>query len=131
MAPTKVLLAGPVCGRLDTLYARVATVNSASGPFDVLFCVGQFLPDGALRSMAREGFENARMQGAQDARADPRPPTDCRGGGGRERRASESSASLRFVFLCGKRSSSCFLLSLALRVALFLLGVRSNLARCG
>lgn len=57
MASTKVLLAGPVCGRLDALYARVATVSAASGPFDVLFCVGQFLPDGAMRPTGEERGE--------------------------------------------------------------------------
>eukprot|EP01001_Neometanema_parovale_P003706 NODE_1493_length_1712_cov_104.031466_g1416_i0.p1 GENE.NODE_1493_length_1712_cov_104.031466_g1416_i0~~NODE_1493_length_1712_cov_104.031466_g1416_i0.p1 ORF type:complete len:518 (-),score=97.83 NODE_1493_length_1712_cov_104.031466_g1416_i0:72-1625(-) len=39
----KVLVAGDVEGKFDTLYARVETVNkSKAGPFDVLFCVGNF-----------------------------------------------------------------------------------------
>ena len=39
----KVLVAGDVKGNLDAAYARVRTLGaSKAGPFDALFCVGQF-----------------------------------------------------------------------------------------
>jgi hypothetical protein len=39
----KVLVCGDVKGRLDAVFARVQALNkSKHGPFDVLFCVGQF-----------------------------------------------------------------------------------------
>lgn len=47
MGVVKVLFSGPVEGRLEALFARVKTVNASSGPFDALFCVGQFFADGA------------------------------------------------------------------------------------
>ena len=37
----KILVAGDVYGDLDTLFQRVATVNSKAGPFECLFCVGE------------------------------------------------------------------------------------------
>ena len=42
----KVLLAGDVCGKIETLFKRVTTVNASNGPFDALLCVGLFLPEG-------------------------------------------------------------------------------------
>ncbi|XP_027330082.1 zinc finger CCCH domain-containing protein 64 isoform X3 [Abrus precatorius] len=44
MAP-RILLCGDVLGRLNQLYKRVSSVNKSAGPFDALFCVGQFFPD--------------------------------------------------------------------------------------
>ncbi|EPS73031.1 hypothetical protein M569_01724, partial [Genlisea aurea] len=41
----RILLAGDAVGRLSQLFKRVASVNKASGPFDVLLCVGQFFPE--------------------------------------------------------------------------------------
>lgn len=39
----KVLLCGDVRGRIDQLVARVSKLqSSAHGPFDLLFCVGEF-----------------------------------------------------------------------------------------
>ncbi|PQQ16978.1 zinc finger CCCH domain-containing protein 64 [Prunus yedoensis var. nudiflora] len=46
MAP-KILLCGDVLGHLKQLFKRVASVNKSAGPFDALFCVGQFFPDSA------------------------------------------------------------------------------------
>ncbi|KAF9615113.1 hypothetical protein IFM89_021684 [Coptis chinensis] len=43
--PPRILLCGDVFGRLNQLYKRVSTVTKATGPFDALFCVGQFFPD--------------------------------------------------------------------------------------
>ena len=43
--PSKVLISGPVNGKLDALFQRVATVNAKSGPFDALLCVGGFFED--------------------------------------------------------------------------------------
>ena len=45
----KVLFCGPPEGSLGDLFKKVDTVNRKSGPFDVLFCVGQFFgeADGA------------------------------------------------------------------------------------
>ncbi|WCJ42686.1 CwfJ-like family protein / zinc finger (CCCH-type) family protein [Euphorbia peplus] len=44
MAPPRILLCGDVLGRLNQLYKRFQTVNKSSGPFDAIFCVGQFFP---------------------------------------------------------------------------------------
>lgn len=45
MAPPRILLCGDVLGRLNQLFKRVTSVNKSSGPFDAIFCVGQFFPD--------------------------------------------------------------------------------------
>ncbi|KAK9099313.1 hypothetical protein Syun_026358 [Stephania yunnanensis] len=45
MAPPRILLCGDPLGRLGHLYKRVAAVTKSAGPFDLLFCVGQFFPD--------------------------------------------------------------------------------------
>ncbi|GLT79082.1 hypothetical protein SLA2020_505890 [Shorea laevis] len=45
MAPPRILLCGDVLGRLNQLVKRVQSVNKSAGPFDALFCVGQFFPD--------------------------------------------------------------------------------------
>ncbi|KAK9131157.1 hypothetical protein Sjap_011644 [Stephania japonica] len=45
MAPPRILLCGDPLGRLSQLYKRVAAVAKSAGPFDLLFCVGQFFPD--------------------------------------------------------------------------------------
>lgn len=50
MAPRKVLLAGDVNGKLSVLFKRVAAVNKANGPFDLLLCTGAFFaPEGESR----------------------------------------------------------------------------------
>lgn len=36
------MLCGDVEGRFDTLFNRVRSINSKSGPFDLLLCVGNF-----------------------------------------------------------------------------------------
>jgi hypothetical protein len=38
----KILVAGDVGGNLEELYKRVSAVNAKSGPFDCLFCTGEF-----------------------------------------------------------------------------------------
>ncbi|KAI5067227.1 hypothetical protein GOP47_0017755 [Adiantum capillus-veneris] len=45
MAACRILLCGDVRGQFDQLFKRVTSVNKANGPFDALFCVGQFFPD--------------------------------------------------------------------------------------
>ncbi|KAL7168667.1 hypothetical protein ACSBR2_039000 [Camellia fascicularis] len=45
MAPSRILLCGDVLGHLNQLFKRVSSVNKSAGPFDALFCVGQFFPD--------------------------------------------------------------------------------------
>lgn len=41
----KVMIAGPVNGRLDLLHARVSKINSSKvGPFDLVLCTGRFSP---------------------------------------------------------------------------------------
>ncbi|KAG6769985.1 hypothetical protein POTOM_025652 [Populus tomentosa] len=47
MSPPRILLCGDVLGRLNQLFKRVQSVNKSAGPFDALFCVGQFFPDSA------------------------------------------------------------------------------------
>ncbi|CAI0387273.1 unnamed protein product [Linum tenue] len=49
MAAPRILLAGDVFGRLNQLFKRVQSVNKSAGPFDALFCVGQFFPDSPER----------------------------------------------------------------------------------
>ncbi|XP_028774214.1 zinc finger CCCH domain-containing protein 64 isoform X2 [Neltuma alba] len=44
MAP-RILLCGDVMGRVNQLFKRVSSVNKSAGPFDALFCVGQFFPE--------------------------------------------------------------------------------------
>ncbi|CAO2841546.1 unnamed protein product [Amaranthus hypochondriacus] len=44
-SPPRILLSGDVYGRLSQLFKRVNSVNKSAGPFDALFCVGQFFPD--------------------------------------------------------------------------------------
>ncbi|XP_010545352.1 PREDICTED: zinc finger CCCH domain-containing protein 64 [Tarenaya hassleriana] len=44
MAP-RILLCGDALGRLNQLFKRVQSVSKSAGPFDALFCVGQFFPD--------------------------------------------------------------------------------------
>ena len=43
---TKVLVSGDVCGNVQCLFARVGALHATKGPFDCLFCVGDFF--GAL-----------------------------------------------------------------------------------
>ena len=45
MGAKKVLLSGPVKGKFQQLFKRVAAVNKANGPFDILLCVGNPLPE--------------------------------------------------------------------------------------
>ncbi|KAK6236489.1 hypothetical protein SCA6_011826 [Theobroma cacao] len=45
MAPPRILLCGDVLGRPNQLFKRFNSVNKSAGPFDSLFCVGQFFPD--------------------------------------------------------------------------------------
>jgi hypothetical protein len=44
--PVKILLVGPVAGKLDTLVKRINSATSKAGPFAGVFCVGQFFEDG-------------------------------------------------------------------------------------
>ncbi|XP_022754881.1 zinc finger CCCH domain-containing protein 64-like isoform X2 [Durio zibethinus] len=45
MASPRILLCGGVLGRINQLFKRVNSVNKSAGPFDALFCVGQFFSD--------------------------------------------------------------------------------------
>lgn len=45
MGSRKVLISGPVEGKLSTLFKRVAAINDKSGPFDLLLCIGPFFAD--------------------------------------------------------------------------------------
>jgi hypothetical protein len=38
----KILLCGDVEGKFNSLFNRVSTIDKKSGPFDCLFCVGNF-----------------------------------------------------------------------------------------
>ncbi|KAJ3683350.1 hypothetical protein LUZ60_013577 [Juncus effusus] len=40
--PLRILLSGDPLGRLHLLFKRVISVSKSTGPFDALFCVGQF-----------------------------------------------------------------------------------------
>ncbi|EFJ14443.1 hypothetical protein SELMODRAFT_445909 [Selaginella moellendorffii] len=61
MSQPRILLCGDVVGRLDQLFKRVAAVNTANGPFDALFCVGQFFPlDEHGVSQVREYIDGAK-----------------------------------------------------------------------
>lgn len=39
------LACGPVNGKIEQLFNRVIAVNKQAGPFDALFCVGDFFGD--------------------------------------------------------------------------------------
>lgn len=43
----KILVSGDVGGKFKALFARVEAINNKSGPFDFLFCVGDFFGDSA------------------------------------------------------------------------------------
>uniref|UniRef100_A0A0N5C777 CWF19-like protein 1 homolog n=1 Tax=Strongyloides papillosus TaxID=174720 RepID=A0A0N5C777_STREA len=45
MSNTKILVSGDVKGNFEALIKRVTTVNSKAGPFELLFCVGEFFGD--------------------------------------------------------------------------------------
>ncbi|KAG2442256.1 hypothetical protein HYH02_009740 [Chlamydomonas schloesseri] len=47
MAAAKVLFSGAVEGDLPGLFKKVETVNKKNGPFEAVFCVGQFFGPGA------------------------------------------------------------------------------------
>ena len=38
----KVFVSGDVCGKFDSLFKRINSVQSKMGQFDLLFCVGNF-----------------------------------------------------------------------------------------
>ncbi|XVE97983.1 hypothetical protein REPUB_Repub03eG0066000 [Reevesia pubescens] len=59
MAPPRILLCGDVLGRLNQLFKRV---NKSAGPFDALFCVGQFFPDEPERLDELMDFVEGRAQ---------------------------------------------------------------------
>jgi hypothetical protein len=40
--PVKILVSGDVAGRHQSVFAKVAALNKSHGPFDALFCVGDF-----------------------------------------------------------------------------------------
>ena len=42
----KILFAGDCNGAFKALFAKVAAVNKKNGPFDALFCVGNFFAPG-------------------------------------------------------------------------------------
>ncbi|XP_078438786.1 cwfJ-like family protein / zinc finger (CCCH-type) family protein [Wolffia australiana] len=44
MPAPRILVSGDVLGQFNQLFKRVQSVNASSGPFDALFCVGQFFP---------------------------------------------------------------------------------------
>lgn len=44
--PVKILLVGPVLGKVEPLLKRVNSAASKAGPFAAVFCVGQFFEDG-------------------------------------------------------------------------------------
>lgn len=53
MPVIKALIAGSCGGNVEALLKRVSAVHSSKGPFDVLFCVGQFFAkDGAWEGVA-------------------------------------------------------------------------------
>jgi hypothetical protein len=55
-ASVKVLVVGAVNGRLDVLATRVAQVNAAHGPFDVVLCAGGIFSTDPVENMALEPF---------------------------------------------------------------------------
>eukprot|EP00667_Euglena_gracilis_P008726 EG_transcript_8852 len=59
----RVLVAGDVLGRLDALFARVAAAAAKAGPFDALFCVGDFF-DSASQHGAAGPAALTYLQGA-------------------------------------------------------------------
>ncbi|KAI4344517.1 hypothetical protein L6164_011734 [Bauhinia variegata] len=61
MAP-RILLCGDVLGRLNQLFKRVSSVNKSAGPFDALFCVGQFFPDSPDQLDEFMGYIEGRTQ---------------------------------------------------------------------
>lgn len=54
--PIKVLTVGDVNGRFDELLKKINIVNKKSGPFDLLFCVGEFFgPDPTINQKINDG----------------------------------------------------------------------------
>ena len=57
MVAKKVLFSGTVNGKFKQLYKRMAAVNKSNGPFDVLLCIGNPLPEaGKSRSRVEISF---------------------------------------------------------------------------
>jgi hypothetical protein len=52
----KVLLCGPVQGKIDTLFQKLAAVNQKSGPFAAVLCVGEFFEDGDASAPCPQWF---------------------------------------------------------------------------
>jgi hypothetical protein len=48
----KVLVAGDVAGHFDVLFERVAAVHTSAGPFECLFCVGDFFDSNSKHGAA-------------------------------------------------------------------------------
>jgi hypothetical protein len=55
--PVKVLLAGPVQGKIDLLIKRVNSANEKAGPFQAVISVGEFFEDGDAGSDCPAWFE--------------------------------------------------------------------------
>jgi hypothetical protein len=54
--PTKILLAGSVCGNIDALLKRAKSSNEKAGPFAAIVCVGQFFEDGDASAECPDWF---------------------------------------------------------------------------
>lgn len=55
---TRVLCVGDVCGHFDQLVKKVDVINKKNGPFDLLFCVGEFFGPNADDN---EGILNGKV----------------------------------------------------------------------
>ena len=64
----KLLIAGDVKGQIDIVYAKVAAFNaSKAGPFDLLFCVGQFFASAGADGATRPDELAAYVEGEKQA----------------------------------------------------------------
>ena len=59
----KILVTGDVGGNLEELYKRVSAVNAKSGPFDCLFCTGEFFGSADVGGERLPDSEKCTSQG--------------------------------------------------------------------
>ena len=82
----KVLCCGDVEGRFAEVWARVRKIEASNGPFDALFCVGQFY-----------GVEGPTVE----LPAAPVPTWVLEGGGAGVEAGAELGENVRYLGTCG------------------------------
>lgn len=56
-------MTGDVEGQYDALFKRISTIHNKSGPFDMLFCVGEFFSCDPASEEQLESYKIAEKKG--------------------------------------------------------------------